>query len=227
MKENTIMNFYDFYSEEIDAQVYFCGFDEEINFQVETNTLEDSLYKVIGKNRMASVFRGTSVDRLPYVIQNGIDSEQNNMGFWGNMNLAKCLEYGQIIMCFERTKCKSSWNEYELTKLSDEDLIELKSKFQSYEIIKDKTKIFLSMFQDKRRGAVHYEKSHGYYIPKPNSEKECLEALILLGCGEDWFTDLVKKFYISSGTLIKDGKYLIEKEKFKQIMTEAENSKPS
>lgn len=217
MTENYNMKTYTFYSEEINAPIYFCGFDEESTFKTNTDELEPLIETYLDNNGLDFLYRATQLANLNLVLTNGIDSDKPNQGFWGNMSLSKCLEYGELILCYDDLKCQRGWKEYALSSLSKAELKTLKEYFLSYEVTQDKTKIFFSMFPKQRRKRVHYEKNHGYYTPVTEDQKECLQALVLLGSGENWLTNLITKFYMAGGTLKKDGEDLIDKDLVSQF----------
>lgn len=216
MTEGNPMKTYTLYSEEINAPIYFCGFDEEITFNINTHDLEPLIESYLDNKGLYFLYRATQLDNLNLVLTNGIDSDKPNQGFWGNRSLSKCLEYGKLIMCYEDEKFKTSWREYDLNSLSENESNSLKENYLSFEVNQDKTKIFFSMFPEEKRGRVNYEMSHGYYLPEPENQKDCLKGVILLGSGENWFPNLITKFYTSGGTLKKDGQDLIDMGQLKE-----------
>ncbi len=46
-----------------------------------------------------------------------------------------------------------------------------------------------------------------------------MQVIITLGCGENWFSNLVSKFYMAGGTLKnEDVEYLIDKDRLLEII---------
>jgi hypothetical protein len=209
------MKAYTFYCEEINAPVHFCGFDQEVTFNIITNQLETLISEYLDKKGTDYLYRGTRLENLNLVLNYGIDNDKPNQGFWGNWSLSKCLEYGKLILCYDYKVCKNSWQQFELNTLSEDELEALKKSYLSFEISEDKSQIFFSMFPEEKRGRVHYEKSHGNYIPEPENQKDCLKAIILLGSGDKWFNNLITTFYMAGGTLQNNGKDLIDKDELR------------
>lgn len=206
-----------YYSEEINAPIYFRGTTESFNFSLNTQEVGSNLHSALKSDLGTLLYRGTHLDNLKLVIDKGIDNIIPNQGFWGNRSLSKCLEYGELIMCYDGIKIKESWKQFDLNSISESKLNSLKDRYLSFQVNRDKTKIFFSMFPEDRRGKVDYEMPHGYYLPESESQKDCLKALILLGSGDNWLANLITKFYMAGGTLKKDGKDLIDMEQVKKI----------
>ena len=218
MNNDLLLQFHEFESPQINGPIWVCGHDGKEEFSTLTHRVDSAFYSGIKFNTRFLLFRGTSLDRLPFALKAGVTGENPNEGFWGNISLSKAMEYGELILVYDRNQTKESWNEFELKNLNDEDLRRLRHEYNTEEIAQDGSRIFFSMFSPERRGRVHYEREHGYYVP--GNPKQALIGLILLGNGKDWFQNLILKYYIAGGELTSNGKPLVDRDIFLNVSKE-------
>lgn len=208
------LKFMKFSCKDFEGNVSFIWANQEVEYKYYNYELAPIVEQTLKLIKPPKLYRGTTIDRLSYALKNGSTSEKPKQGFWGNMSLDKAMEYGHLILCYDLFKCKSSHKTFDLENLSKKELIELRAKYNSEEISQDKKKIFFSMFSPERRGLVHYERDHGYFIPI--DEKEALQDILIFGGGpkEEDLMKALENFNKCGGSLQLDGKELFTQNEF-------------
>ncbi len=116
---------------------------------------------------LSASFRGTSIDRLPHVLEHGVDVEPtDSVMFVGEAY--KALEYGgwpKVVMALDSTKLEPTWKEVSSSVPEDEKAA-LRAMFPTSLMSKDGTKLWFSrMPADDSRVGSAYERSYARYLP--------------------------------------------------------------
>lgn len=189
-------NFHHYTSEKLAYPIYLIGSLKPINL---TDYSEEIEIEVLRNTKMflpfLNLYRGTSLNKISNIIQNGHDGAHLDSSFWADSSFSKVLEYGNIILNFDKKCCVRSFKIRRLSEITEDEfnLLKIEYKFYSKDIANDE--VFFSNASDNEeglRGKIHYEKKYGY-----NAIKECispLKAILVMNSGDNWLKELLSKF---------------------------------
>ena len=91
--EELNLTFLKFACKDFNGSVSFIWANQEVEFKYYSYELPNLLEERLGLRRPPKLYRGSSLDRLKYVIEHGTTNDIPNQGFWANSCLSKALEF--------------------------------------------------------------------------------------------------------------------------------------
>ena len=172
---------------------YSAGLEERILADVLSNISHTLAQHLTDKRAVWTYARGVTLDRLPVVMQTGVDVTPTTAPIYVS-DIAKALEYGgpqKVLILFKRTALDRTFRAVDAT-LDPTELAALRTTFPTIAHSQDGSTLWLSRLPEgHRHRAKSFEMDYIRWIP--GDPWEALLAVFVLGTDLGVLLDFIRK----------------------------------